>query len=157
MARTSTDRLNRVRIPPAPDQFVEIGGYGLADDTRKNAKITNARLTPRLAAKGRCCRTKIFGGTRSNIDSESASDAQVRFKKSTLMIRLLCVLRMPLTFSTASVKGCLRDYVGITTGVPRIAADLLQRPSRQFRTPALQKHTPGRAYFGAFLFRTRRC
>ncbi len=29
--------------------------------------------------------------------------------------------------------GCLRDDVGITTGVPRIAAHLLQRPSRWSR------------------------
>ena len=40
------------------------------------------------------------------------------------MIRLLRVSRMPPTFSTASVKGRLRDYAGTTTGVPRIAADL---------------------------------
>jgi hypothetical protein len=46
------------------------------------------------------------------------------------MIRLLRVSRMPPTFSTASVKGRLRDYAGTTTGVPRIAADLLHRPSR---------------------------
>src|SRR5713101_6842050 len=31
------------------------------------------------------------------------------------------------------VTGCLHDYVGITTGVPQIADDLLQRPSRQSR------------------------
>jgi hypothetical protein len=37
------------------------------------------------------------------------------------------------SFHPAWVKGCLRDYVGITTGVPQIAADLLQRPSRQSR------------------------
>ncbi len=42
MARTSTrqvaDRLNRLRIPSAPDQFAEIGGEGLADDPRKKCK-----------------------------------------------------------------------------------------------------------------------
>jgi len=31
------------------------------------------------------------------------------------------------------VKGCLHDYVGITTGVLQIADDLTHRPSRQSR------------------------
>jgi hypothetical protein len=35
------------------------------------------------------------------------------------------------------VTCCLRDYVGITTGVPQIAADLVHRPSRQSRAKKL--------------------
>jgi hypothetical protein len=35
--------------------------------------------------------------------------------------------------SPLRVKGCLRDDVGIMTGVPRIADDLLQRPGRESR------------------------
>jgi hypothetical protein len=31
------------------------------------------------------------------------------------------------------VMGCLREYVGTTTGVPQIAVDLVQRPSWQSR------------------------
>src|SRR5216684_4381831 len=31
------------------------------------------------------------------------------------------------------VMGCLRDYVGRMTGLPRIAAELLRRPTRQSR------------------------
>ena len=38
------------------------------------------------------------------------------------------------------VKGRLRDDVGITTGIPRIAAALLRRPSRQSRA---NKRHPG--------------
>ena len=38
------------------------------------------------------------------------------------------------------VKGRLRNYVGITTGVPQIADDLLQRPSRQGRAKTGLKH-----------------
>src|SRR5260221_1157681 len=34
-------------------------------------------------------------------------------------------------FSTASVKGCLRDDVGCTSGIPQIADDLLHCPSCQ--------------------------
>jgi hypothetical protein len=34
------------------------------------------------------------------------------------------------------VKGCLYDYVGGTTGLPRITADLLQCPDRQRRADA---------------------
>src|SRR5258706_2261262 len=36
------------------------------------------------------------------------------------------------------VKGCLRDYAGIMTGVPQIAADLLRRGSRQSRAGAYE-------------------
>jgi hypothetical protein len=39
--------------------------------------------------------------------------------------------RSPPTFSTASVNGCLQGYVGVTAGVPQIAADSRHRPSRQ--------------------------
>src|SRR5712692_9655210 len=39
-----------------------------------------------------------------------------------------------------STKGRLRDDVGITTGIPRIAAALLRRPSRQSRA---NKRHPG--------------
>src|SRR5712692_627391 len=52
------------------------------------------------------------------------------------------VASMGTCFSAAwrlRVTGCLRDYVGITTGVPQIADDLLQRPSRQSR--ATRRHT----------------
>jgi len=37
-------------------------------------------------------------------------------------------------------KGRRCEYVGATTGVPRIAADLLNRPSRQGRAIAPQKN-----------------
>ena len=46
------------------------------------------------------------------------------------------------------VKGRLGDYVSITAGVPRIAADLLQRPSWQSR--AITGHS--RTVVAAFRF-----
>ena len=42
-------------------------------------------------------------------------------------------------FSTASVKGCLRDDVGCTSGIPQIADDLLHCPSWQSRADAVEK------------------
>jgi hypothetical protein len=44
----------------------------------------------------------FWEGSLSNIDSNPASDAQDRFKKSVLLIRLLRVGGMLRTFSTAS-------------------------------------------------------
>jgi hypothetical protein len=35
--------------------------------------------------------------------------------------------------------GCHCDYIGITTGVPQIAADLWHRPSRQSRANSRRK------------------
>src|SRR5260370_14184786 len=42
-------------------------------------------------------------------------------------------LRVPRLVCLLWVKGRLGDYVSITAGVPRIAADLLQRPGWQSR------------------------
>jgi hypothetical protein len=44
------------------------------------------------------------------------------------------------------VKGCLRKYVGIATGLPRIADDLLQRQSRQSRVTR-DAPQPGRSQY----------
>src|SRR5260370_31816945 len=46
------------------------------------------------------------------------------------------------------VTTCLYDYVGITAGVPPIADDFLQRPSRQSRAKALNRCAIAEARLG---------
>ncbi len=102
----------------------------------KAISVIPASRTPtrgRMTASGRCCRKKIFGGAQSNIDFKMRVESASSIQKMHPYDSIVAVSRMPPTFSTPSVKSCLRDDVGSTSGVPQIAADLLHRPSWQSR------------------------
>src|SRR5262249_13211951 len=98
------------------------------------------------SASDRCCRKKILGGSLSNIDSKRAPKAQVRFKKSTPMIRLLRIRGMPRTFSTASTH-CRPP----TADLRRLAGDSLTplRPPAVTISPSTARPTRrGASYRG---------
>jgi hypothetical protein len=63
---------------------------------------------------------KIFGTSLSIIDSKCASKAQVRFKKSTPMIRLLRVSRMARGPRPADADGRAGGYGGVSGCATRI-------------------------------------
>jgi hypothetical protein len=68
---------------------------------------------------------KDFEGVLNNIDSRRPANAQVRFKNSSLAIRLLPAGAPSPTFSTASVKsGHCRDVRRMTALAPKADFDL---------------------------------
>jgi hypothetical protein len=73
--------------------------------------------------------SRIFASTSGNQSREIPPTSIVAARRT----KRFSVPLVKTRFHTAWVTDCLRNYVGIATGSPQIAADLLQRPSRQSR------------------------
>src|SRR5260370_19903763 len=73
--------------------------------------------------------SRIFASTSGNQSREIPPTSIVAARRT----KRFSVPLVKARFHTAWVTDCLRHYVGIATGSPQIAANLLQRPSRQGR------------------------
>jgi hypothetical protein len=95
-------------------------------DPRK-ALPPGPKLAVRMSAMGPGCVKTLRGITAPRI-LRLVITLKAKKRKNSSFARHYDQVRF--RFHTAWVKGRPRDYAGTTTGVPRIAADLLHLPSR---------------------------
>jgi len=75
---------------------------------------------------GRC--ERFLARTKKSATGKFNSGPETNQPRTDCAAQQMAPLRLP-----QRVKGCPRDYDGITAGVSLITADLVHRPSRQYR------------------------